>query len=228
MTAAFARVIAPLSITSTKNAQIESNMKPSNTDAGQALHNVSRRNFLERMVRLTVTGATAPIILSALSPKAFAATQDSWRYCQKCHVMFFDGYPQKGRCAAGGGHVAQGYNFILSYDIRESGNAQAAWRSCNKCHAMFFDGYPQKGACPSGGGHVAQGYNFVLPHDVPLRGVVQAAWRYCDKCHVMFFDGYRDKGRCAAGDGHVAQGYNFVLRFQGNLENDVQLNPVEE
>jgi len=44
----------------------------------------------------------------------------------------------------------------------------------------------------------------------------------------MFFDGYRDKGRCAAGDGHVAQGYSFVLRFQGNLENDVQLNPVEE
>jgi hypothetical protein len=29
--------------------------------------------------------------------------------------MFYDGYPQKGRCPAGGGHVAQGYNFVLSH-----------------------------------------------------------------------------------------------------------------
>ena len=56
----------------------------------------------------------------------------------------------------------------------------------------------------------------------------QDAWRYCRKCHVMFFDGFPNKGRCAAGGGHVAQGFNFVLRYRGNLENDVQLNPVDE
>jgi hypothetical protein len=29
--------------------------------------------------------------------------------------MFFDGFPAKGRCAAGGGHAAQGFNFVLRY-----------------------------------------------------------------------------------------------------------------
>ena len=93
---------------------------------------------------------------------------------------------------------------------------------------MFFDGYPQKGACAAGGGHRAQGFVFVLPHDVPPRGVVQKDWRYCEKCHAMFFDGYPNKGRCPAMGGHTAEGYNFVLRYLGNLENDVQLNPVNE
>ena len=54
----------------------------------------------------------------------------------------------------------------------------------------------------------------------------QDSWRFCNKCHAMFYNGYPDKGRCAGGGGHVAQGYNFVLRYRGNLENDVQLNPV--
>ncbi len=124
-------------------------------------------------------GALAALMLSLFSPAASAATQDAWRYCRKCHLMFYDGFPNKGRCAAGGGHVAQGFNFVL-------------------------------------------------PHDVPPRGVVQAAWRYCDKCHALFYDGYPNKGRCPAIGGHVAQGFNFVLRYRGNLENDVQLNPVHE
>ena len=31
--------------------------------------------------------------------------------------MFYDGFPDKGNCAAGGGHNAAGYNFDLPYDI---------------------------------------------------------------------------------------------------------------
>jgi hypothetical protein len=166
-----------------------------------------------------------------LSGSAQADMQDSWRLCQKCRVMFYDGFPNKGYCAAfmgRGGHVAQGSNFILPYNAQETKQAQAAWRYCNKCHAMFYDGYPNKGRSAAGGGHRAQGFNFVLPHDVPPRGVVQVAWRYCDKCHAMFYDGNPDKGRCAGGGGHTVAGFNFVLRYRGNLEDDVQLNPVHE
>jgi hypothetical protein len=138
--------------------------------------------------------------------------QTAWRYCQNCHVMFFDGYADKGHCAAGGGHVAQGYMFALPHDLQEGPTAQSLWRYCEKCHAMFYDGYPQKGACPADGqGHAAQGYLFVLPHDTGATGTAQADWRYCQNCHAMFFDGYADKGRCDAGGGHVAQGYLFVL-----------------
>jgi hypothetical protein len=93
--------------------------------------------------------------------------QMAWRYCQKCHAMFFDGYPDKGSCAAGGGHDAAGFNFALPHDVPGTPTAQDAWRYCQKCHAMFFDGYPDKGSCAAAGGHDAAGYNFVLPHDVP-------------------------------------------------------------
>ena len=93
--------------------------------------------------------------------------QNNWRYCQNCHSMFYDGYPQKGACAANAaGHVAQGYMFVLQHDVIDTG--QNNWRYCERCHTLFFDGYPTKGVCPAGaGGHKAAGYNFTLPHDIP-------------------------------------------------------------
>ena len=187
-----------------------------------------RRSFLVTVAR--VGGAGAAVLVGGLLPTstALAASQRSWRFCRKCHAMLFDGYPNKGVCTAGGGHVAQGYNFDLTYGVAESATAQGAWRYCTRCHAMFFDGYAAKGSCPAGGGHIAQGYVFVLRHDVAPSGLMQPAWRFCNKCHVMFFDGYQAKGRCPRGGGHVAQGYNFVLRFRGNLEDDVALNPVSD
>lgn len=137
--------------------------------------------------------------------------QNEWRYCGKCHVLFFDGYPDKGVCAAGGGNEAIGYNFVLPYDVPGTSTTQDAWRYCGKCHGMFYDGYADKGRCAAGGGHEAAGYNFVLPHDIQGTATAQTDWRYCGKCHGMFYDGYSDKGRCAAGGGHEAIGYNFAL-----------------
>ena len=49
-----------------------------------------------------------------------STAQSAWRYCQKCHVMFFDGYPDKGTCPTGGGHEAQGFNFVLPHDLPTS------------------------------------------------------------------------------------------------------------
>jgi len=95
--------------------------------------------------------------------------QSNWRYCDKCHVMFFNGFTGKGKCPGGGGHNAQGYNFKLYHDRAPGPNQQNNWRYCDKCFGMFFDGYPGKGVCPSGGGHHAQGYNFVLGH-LPVPG----------------------------------------------------------
>ena len=43
------------------------------------------------------------------------SVQADWRFCQKCQSMFFDGYPTKGVCPAGGAHNAQGYNFVLAH-----------------------------------------------------------------------------------------------------------------
>ena len=49
--------------------------------------------------------------------------QSDWRFCQKCQVMFYDGFPNKGVCQVGGGHLAQGFNFDLPYDMQETPQA---------------------------------------------------------------------------------------------------------
>src|SRR5271156_4460798 len=179
----------------------------------------SRRHFLKGGASLWIVGVLSvtarPRAALADIPATGDVGQASWRFCNKCNCLFYDGYPQKGRCPAGGGHVAQGFDFVLPHDTPAKADTQTAWRFCNKCNGMFYDGYPQKGSCPAGGGHVAQGYIFVLHHDVPANIIAQPDWRFCNKCNGMFYDGYPNKGRCPAGGGHVAQGYNFVLSHPG-------------
>jgi hypothetical protein len=161
--------------------------------------------------------ALAGVPLAALAwPGAAAAAgvQADWRFCNKCQQLFFDGYPQKGRCAAGGAHQAQGYNFKIDHDDAKrigGGPRQFDWRFCDKCYTMFFDGYPDKKKCPAGGGHAAQGFMFGLLHSGAGQG--QDSWRFCTKCHALFFDGYPNKGKCTGGEGHAAAGFNFRLPF---------------
>ena len=150
--------------------------------------------------------------------------QDLWCYCQKCNVMFYDGYPNKGLCAGGGAHEnVKSYDFFLPYDVPATLNDQAGWRYCQKCHAMFYDGNSDKGRCPGGNGHVAQdgSFLFTLPYNRPGTGNSQSDWRYCHLCHAMFYDGYPDKGHCEGAApsisdprrhaGHESAGYMFVL-----------------
>lgn len=140
--------------------------------------------------------------------------QTEWRFCHKCNAMFFDGFPTKGMCPAGGGHTAAGFVFKLPYDTPPTATDQDLWRFCHKCNVMFYDGFPAKGTCPGGGGHEAAGYMFVLPHDVP--GVdgnfgTQRGWRFCHRCNAMFFDGFPNKGTCPSGGVHEPAGFEFVL-----------------
>ncbi|HEY8984587.1 MAG TPA: hypothetical protein VIU15_34065 [Streptomyces sp.] len=183
------------------------------TQRGDSL-SPGRRAFLARTLGVSagvvaVGAFTAPAVAAA---PTIRATQDRWRFCNKCFALYFWGYPTDGVCPAGGAHYAQGYNFILPYDIPETPTAQQYWRFCTKCFSMYFWGYhPTEGVCPSGGAHAAQGYNFVLNHDVPETPTAQQYWRFCDKCFSMFFWGYSTNGVCPAGSSHRAQGYNFVL-----------------
>ncbi len=137
--------------------------------------------------------------------------QSEWRFCHKCNVMFFNGFPNKGNCPSGGEHEAAGFTFVLSYDGSETSNDQINWRFCHKCTTMFFDGFSEKGRCPSGGGHEAAGFNFILPHDKQETPTAQGNWRFCHKCNSMFFDGFPNKGNCPTGSGHEAAGFNFDL-----------------
>jgi hypothetical protein len=169
----------------------------------------SRREIL-------ISGASfigASLLLPRLSGSVVSAeVQAGWRYCTKCHSLFWPGSgSDKAPCAAGGIHAAAGFIFYLPYNIPGTAKAQSNWRFCNRCFGMFWNGYPDKGRCAAGGAHRDYGFDFVLPHDIGANANNQDKWRFCDKCKAMFFDGYPDKGRCPAGGGHNAQGYMFVL-----------------
>jgi hypothetical protein len=137
--------------------------------------------------------------------------QMDWRFCGKCHALFFDGYATKGVCPAEGSHQAIGYNFVLPHDISENPHRQRFWAFCDKCQSMFFNGYPSKGTCATQGSHHAAGYDFVLPHDLCENDQQRGQWRFCEKCYSMFFDGYLNKGVCPAEGSHQPAGYDFVL-----------------
>ena len=106
----------------------------------------TRRLFLKAAV---IASAVATGLAIDSGP-ATAGVQDQWRFCPKCQAMFFDGYPGKGRCPAGEGHVAVGYYFRLPHDVSQTANAQRDWRFCNNCYVMFFDGYRSSGRCAAG------------------------------------------------------------------------------
>jgi hypothetical protein len=90
--------------------------------------------------------------------------QGDWRYCRKCAVLFFNGYPSKGICAADHqGHDPAGYNFFLYHDREPTPSEESGWSFCRKCQALFYISNPA--VCPSpqdGKGHIAKGYRFVV------------------------------------------------------------------
>ena len=101
------------------------------------MQRIDRRNFL-----IKSGGAlAAPLIIPALAGRVLADNenhQSQWRYCDKCEALFYNGFPTKGNCPAGGGHNAQGFDFGLPHgnQLLETGKAQVNWRYCGKCFSM--------------------------------------------------------------------------------------------
>jgi hypothetical protein len=171
---------------------------------------------LSRRQALLASGLTV-LAYSSLRGTASAAVgdQDSWRFCQKCFSLFYDGGANKGRCPADGGpHISQGFVFTPHYDDSAPGrpDVQYNWRFCSKCFGMFYNG-STRGRCPSGGSHVAQGFNFGLNRAAAVPPSSQTQWRFCQQCFALFYNGGSSKGRCPVGGAHVAQGFNFNLPY---------------
>lgn len=176
-------------------------------------------HLVDRRVALAFAGTGLVWSGLLLPSNAAAAAQGSWRFCHKCSSLFYDGFPAKGVCAAGGAHEAAGLVFVLPYDLPETPKAQSHWRFCGKCSVMFYNGTPQKGACPAHGGHEAHGFEFTLPHSTPETPTSQGKWRFCGRCEAMFFNGSPAKGACPAGGGHQAVGLDFTLPYETDYPN---------
>lgn len=172
---------------------------------------------LSRRQALAASGL-ALLVCTCPSGAASAAVgdQESWRFCDKCFELFFDGSGNKGRCPAdGAGHTSQGFAFFPHYDDSEPNQpyVQYGWHFCSKCFAMFYNNGSTKGRCPSGGPHTAQGFDFGLNFAPSAPPSSQTQWRFCQQCFALFYDGGPNKGRCPAGNTHIAQGFVFNLPF---------------
>jgi hypothetical protein len=141
-----------------------------------------------------VASGFALLACTSLNGTASAAVgdQESWRFCDKCFEMFYDGSDNnKGKCPAdGGGHTSQGFAFFPHYDDSEPSEpyVQYSWHFCSKCFAMFYNG-STRGHCPSGGPHVAQGFDFGLNYAASAPPSSQTQWRFCQQCFALFYDG---------------------------------------
>jgi hypothetical protein len=121
--------------------------------------------------------------------------QEEWRWCSRCHGLYFGGKPSMGttggKCPAGGTH-AQGMgaqNYILVVNSNVPG--QADWRWCHKCQGLFFAGNPGS-RCPATGEHDKTGSgNITLVNSPNAPG--QAGWRWCSKCQGLFLPGSGSK-----------------------------------
>jgi hypothetical protein len=50
-------------------------------------------------------------------PGAADATQNNWRFCNKCYSLWWNGMPDNGHCPGGGAHSGSGsWDFYLAAD----------------------------------------------------------------------------------------------------------------
>ncbi|MFO0610530.1 MAG: hypothetical protein U0324_45635 [Polyangiales bacterium] len=95
-----------------------------------------------------VSGAYHPLFHSPAAPG-----QTGWRWCKRCHGMFFARATRSGRCPAGDTHDASDsapYTLAVD-DARAQG--QEGWWWCAACEGLFFGPGDTAGACPAGGAH---------------------------------------------------------------------------
>lgn len=132
--------------------------------------------------------------------------QDNWRFCGKCHALYFATIPGSV-CPEGGGHeYGGGGNYTLAVVGGVEPPGQKDWRYCSKCHALFF-APSSTSRCPvsPGAAHAAWGDSYALPNNVPEAPGHQSGWRWCRNCAVLWFP--TAGSRCpATGNAHSSSG----------------------
>jgi hypothetical protein len=129
--------------------------------------------------------------------------QDCWRYCLRCHGLYFAGNPDSACPAGPGGHATEGGNYTLSVDAK-SPVGQTNWRYCNNCKGLFYG--PSRGACPANAAdHDGFGSgDYALVVNDPA-AVGQNGWRWCANCSGLFYKASGSKCPKTGGE-HIQSG----------------------
>lgn len=140
----------------------------------------------------------------------------NWRWCNRCEGLFWNGDGNKGKCPAGGGHIAGGVrNYILAIN---AGSGQRNWKWCKTCQGLWFGGGMSLGKCPgSPAGHDFHDKNiYFMAQDT---GAGEGNWRWCKRCEGMFWAGNPAKGKCPSGGSHDASSSGNYYLMATNVVN---------
>ncbi len=162
---------------------------------------VHRRSAL----RSIALGGVALFAIAGLPGTAAAftgetITQQGWRRCKRCQILFFalDEDGGLGICPAGGSHEPYRTLYSVQMGRGKPGVRQAGWSWCMHCMALYARVGGDMGVCPGARsptdkGHVnfSGGYAALLDDGGEDR---EAGWRWCSKCMGMFY---------AAGNGGI-------------------------
>lgn len=163
-------------------------------------------------LRTMALGGVALFALTGLTGVAAALTgetltQDGWRRCRKCQILFFalDRNGGLGVCPAGGTHQPSNDFYLLQMGREIAGVRQGGWSWCMNCMGLYARVHGNMGLCPAAAGSASREHvNFSGGYAVPLGDGGEdreASWRWCSKCMGMFYAG-RGGGRCPDGHSH--------------------------
>ena len=161
--------------------------------------------------------------------------QTGWKFCNKCHALFFGPNVAQSRCPGGGTHDASASgNYLMQFGDSTTG-LQGGWRFCHKCAGLFFNGNPTTSrTCPAGGLHDAsQSGHYVMGFGEDSDGT-QGNWRFCKNCFGLFFfrpggNGHdiEFQGVCSAEGSTVLHDSSESAHYRMLFEQAPQQPPVE-
>lgn len=129
--------------------------------------------------------------------------------------MFWAEHPSAGVCPKGGGHDAQGFEFVLPFGFPPNAIRVDGFFYCNDCHSLFQrnDSQHPLGICAAGGPHdPTDSFEFVLSIDRPGANG-QGNWVVCNACSCLFYGpGTATQGSCS-GEGDFVIGHGVGSDF---------------
>ena len=141
-------------------------------------------------------GGVALIALAELPEPAVALTgeitQEGWRQCSTCRILFFAHHPASGFgvCPGGGPHLPSPTRYRVPLGVEVRGVRQGGWSWCMHCMALYARVRGSRGVCPGARdprdrGHVnfSGGYAAFLDNGGEDQ---ESGWRWCSRCMGMF------------------------------------------
>jgi hypothetical protein len=189
-----------------------------------ATAHIHRRAALKSMAMAGVAAlALAPLASMASAFTGETTTQEGWRRCRKCHVLFFalDETLRLGVCADGGSHVPSRPFYLMRRGRERAGVQQGGWSWCMRCTSLYARHGAGLGVCPAGDernpGHDNYSGAYVAVFEDEADKNRQGGWRWCSKCFAMF-DAEDGNGECPDGgehDGSISLRYAQLIDRNG-------------